>query len=235
MLFKAGNDGFTLLYETSSNGTKRSRQEILDGETSLRFHVTLTDSNFFNYTETGIETITETVFYFHNIGGDKNERSSTANLHEKDFVSKADVRSCEEIGERFFTKPFAVIDLCLLKDLSSQMYIYFREKQTYWRYILAGDYLQTLQKPAVISDVNTFKGPQKLVLPDKKEALAFVSEAPIGLNQIPGKTFKLVENYEPEMKTYRIVKRMLPTPDISSISLLDKEDKTKQYSEIFIY
>jgi len=235
LVFKLFKDGFTVLYEAFHNGQAREKSELIKDNITLRFCLTLTDANFFNYTDGGIENIPTSVYYFHN----KNDQRVQSNyLNQEEFVSSADVVSHESFGEISFTKPFAFIDITIHSDLQAEYMLSFKEKQTYWRYVLVSDHLKDLQQPAILGEEEVFTGPDKLTLPDKKEALSFVSSSPISLKQIASKQFKLVENYQSGSAGYKTIIRSLPGPDVSRISSIgDRDTKNTKttYSEIFIY
>ena len=237
LLFKPFKDGFALLYETLQNGEQRNKATLLEGALTLRFYVTLTDPNFFNYTDANMQHVAASVYYFHNNKATRPESFSANLLHQEEFISEADEVSYEDFGERSFTKPFALIDLNLNEALQAEYSLHFKEKKTYWRYVLVGDHLKDLQQPAILGEQEVFDGPDKLLLPDKREALSFVSSTPISLKQRPEKQFKLVENYEAGATSHKVIIRSLPVPDItriSSLGNLGEKNKKNMYSEIFI-
>lgn len=231
LLFKSYKDGFALIYEKSRDGQERGKKELLDGSVKLRFNIMLTDSNFFNYTEGGMDSLADSVYYFHNANAGSEK---TMKLHKDEFVSQADIYPSENLNGKIHSKPFAFVELRLDENLANEYTITFREKQTYWRYLLLSEHLKSLQNPAILGEQVVFSGPEKLLLPDQKEALCFESTAPISLSQVPAKHFMLVENYENQTSAYRVVMRLLPSPNINNISSAKKNEKN-MYSEIFIY
>ncbi|MDP4209279.1 MAG: hypothetical protein Q8928_10755 [Bacteroidota bacterium] len=235
LIFKPFKDGFVLLYEAYSNGQRRERVEILDSSITLRYYLTLTDNNFFNYTDGGMDNLVDSIYYLHNINDNRTKPSLGSLLHLDEFVSKADIYSCKSFGETFSIKPFAIIDIHLNKELLTEYSLIFKEKQTYWRYVLVSEYLKNLQQPAILGEQEIFIGPDNIQLPNKQEALYFTSNIPISLSQSPLKHFKLVENYEKGSPAYRVVMRLLPTPNPANISTISNIRNDKIYSDIFIY
>jgi len=236
LMFKPFIDGFVLLYETSFDQPRARKDALKNGE-PLRFYVTLKDSNFFNYTEGGMENLAGSVYAFRNNRANEDALVLADQLHREEFVSKEDVVLCKDLDEQFFSKPFALLDVYLTENLKTEYTITFKEKQTYWRYILVSDHLKCLKQPAILGDQETFKGPFEMRLPDKRNVLYFVSEKPISLSQATLKHFKLVENYENELLAQRVVKRLLPVPDTSTISAFGNANPNDKnyYSEIYIY
>jgi hypothetical protein len=235
LLFKPFKDGFILLYETSGNEPDK-RKMIATGDV-LRFYLTLNDSNFFNYTDTEIENLAGSVYYFHNNRTDEAKPDAPNRLHSGDIVSKEDVFSCNDMDEKFLTKPFAIIDIYMTNNMKTEYSITFKEKHTYWRYILVSEYFRNLKQPAILGEHYVFDGPFEVHLPDKREALYFVSTVSIGLSQEAVTRFKLVENYENGSSAYKIIKHFLPVPGITSVSsfgTIDAKDKNC-YSEMYIY
>jgi len=101
------------------------------------------------------------------------------------------------------------------------------------------DYYKELNNPRIInsSTKKGFKEPQRIKLPDGKEAIAFVSEEMIMHSENPNKSFQLVEDYDAEKEKYKIVMPILPSPDIQHISLVNTfliPVKTHYYPIFFI-
>jgi hypothetical protein len=240
LLFKPFKNSFQVFYDTALAGRKRKRAELLEGKLQLRFILSLNDPHFYNYTEIVTNNLKEVVFYFNN--------SSTRNaagkpydlLHDHEFVTEKDLVTPEAIGENFFVKPFGVLDIQVSPALKLEYSIHFNKKTSYWRYIVVGDHLKGLNNPAILNmnDQAVFNSPEKIELPDRREALLFTSLAPISLAEIPGELFQLVENYDFGAGRHKVVKKALPVPDIRSVSSGSGKNKTEQktnYSEIFIY
>lgn len=236
LLFKPFNDGFRILYDKNFAGQKRTREMALDGITVLRFHLTLNDSDFFNYTGGISKEIISNLFYFHNIPGTSPQSFSSTVLHEEELVTDSNLVSESRFTDLPLNKPFGVLDVRLNEDLSPLLTIHFGEKKTYWRYVIAGNHLLNLKSPAILGEEVNFVGPERIVLPDAREAITFESPAPISLKQSYNQLFRLVENYNKEDSKYKIILKSLPVPDIRTISALPKEESIKEntYSEIFI-
>lgn len=234
LIFKPFSDGFVILYSSFNNDEKIDREKILDN-TILRFQMTLNDSYFFNYTNGDIKNWASSFYYFEN-NINQQKTFSNQNLHKEEYVSDIDTVNINEFDQPFFKKPFGVIDIQLHNDLQANYYINFKEKESYWRYIIMSDHLKKLQQPAIIGNSEVFEGPTNVTLPNNQEALSFVSTIPISHKQIPNQYFKLVDHYENTSNTFKIVMKALPVPDTKHISSLIKNNNDpKLYSEIFIY
>jgi hypothetical protein len=232
ILFKPKADGFTVFFESENNDLKRTRQDVLSEKRALRFLVALRDPLFYNYTTPTPENVANSVFYFNGIHSQ--ERDKEQRLHAEDHVSAADLKSLAEVKGDFFVRPFAVIDLELSTALSAGLTIRFQEKSTYWRYLLVSDHLKDLHEPAVVNGSVLFDGPQKVLLPDNTEALAFVSQQPISLQRRSNKKIQLLENFDKATQKGKVVLRALPAPDVNIISLVPKERTGAEFSEIII-
>ena len=112
----------------------------------------ITDSNFYNYTESGMESLNKSFYYFHNISEKRKNTESTNYLHEAEYVSSDDVLTQEQHGELPFQKPFAMVDIIIDSALQSEYVISFKQKKCYWRYILMGEYLNELHKPSIVGE-----------------------------------------------------------------------------------
>ena len=234
LLFKAYSGGFRILFETDSNGSNRTRESYLKDNLSCSFKLSLNDKSFYNYTALEPSDISKSIFYFSNIlAGNESLRDS---LHTGEFVATKDLRALNENTEQYFTKPFAILDLTLSSELPELYSLKFKAKETIWRYILLGDDLKSLDKPAVIDHTGTdlFDGPQKLQF-HGNEGIAFSSKTPISFSEKSIHNFQLVENYDSETGRYKVLMRALPHANPALITLIDNNDlENNNYSEIFI-
>ncbi len=229
MVLKAKEYGFMIVFESYSNGTSSTSDAIRASGESLTFALSLNDPLFFNYTAVDAADIGTSVFYFHN--HDPIQRSSS--LHASEYAGAADLVEAKELPQQFFTKPFGLIEIRLDHLQTEEYVIRFREKSTYWRYLLVSDHLRELHQPAVLNGSVVFKGPVEIELPGNRTALAFESGIPVSIRQRSEKTFQLVENYDADSNKGKTVIKALPHPDINIISKLTTQD-SKEYSEIVI-
>lgn len=237
LVFKSSRDGFRIFFETGAESLEQQLKEIIDHKINLRFILTLTDPLFYNYTSGFTNNLATGTLYFHNSVEKREQASSDFALHTGEFASEKEVLNLKDLDIDYFTRPFGIIDLYLVEGLLQDYSISFREKETYWRYVLVSDHLKHLTDPAIVYDTEIFDGPKKIALPDQREAVTFESTAPIGLFQLPKKVFKLVENFDAATLKYKVVLNTLPLPDINALSVLPREKgkETLSYSEIFIY
>jgi hypothetical protein len=231
LTYKLQQDGFALLYDCYHAGKTRLKPDILGLSTNLQFFIINKDPLLLTYTsgledyKPGSSVLSFTI----------DQHREDNRLHTKKYVSKDDLCTYTEAGiiPDFRQVPFGVISLPLNKVTSSLYYISFGARATYWRYVLASDYVMNLQQPAILDKDNevVFTGPFPLTLPDKKEAVAFVSDKQINMNEQPGKNFRLIENYNPENGKYKIIVQRLPYPDKSHLSAIGKTSEKERYTD----
>jgi hypothetical protein len=236
LLLKLFNGGFHVLYDMNFANEVRGRDDVLKESISCRFILQLDDRTFYNYTESAGEDISKSIYYFSNTVND-GLRPGNA-LHHGDYAGAADLLPLEEVGDTFFARPFAILDLKLSEGLETRYTLNFRAKETYWRYILMPENFSSLNNPAILNSGNSevFDGPETLPV-NGKDTLAFISKSPISFSQDPAHIFQLVDNYDAETGRYRVVMRALPIADPGHITLIRSDTNTKNlnYSEIFIH
>ncbi len=232
MLFKPFKDGFHILYESKVEKHINDKKELLNNNQVLRFTIQLADEYFYNYTSDFATDITEYLFYFNN---QPNTNGNT--LHQDEFVSNKDMITPAQLGGSFFTKPFAVVDIWLNETLQSEYSIVFKEKISFWRYLVVSNHIKDLKSLAILDgENNVFKPATNLVLPNGVAAICLESIQAYSLQQIQQNSFKLVEDFTSNTAKYKVVIKTLPTPNIKTISnTIHKTNTNKNfYSEIFI-
>jgi hypothetical protein len=229
LIMKPFNGGFYILFDQNFAGSTRTRENLLGEKLTLDFTLVLTDSLFYNYTESNPTQIDQYIYLF------TNSLNFAGSLHAAQFVAENDIQPLSFFTEQFFVKPFAKLILALNSELQNEYTINFNAKSTYWRYILMSNYLQELNNPAIIDtdSTNAFGAPSKVDLPGNQQVNAFTSGKALQLCQRPVKAFQLAENYESGSSKYKVVIRSLPYPDIKAISRLP--NSTSNFSDIFIY
>jgi len=235
LVYRIYPGGFRIFYDTNFNNKERNREELFSDKIDCRFNVSLTDSSFYNYTSMEVTDIRKKVFHFYNT--DEKSGQLKNMIQSGEYVSEIDLKPISEINEPDFKKPFAIIDLRLSLGLPDSYIINFKAKETIWRYILMGEHLQSLIKPAIIDNNGneTFEGPDLLIFNGNK-GLAFKSKSFIRFSQRSLHNFQLVENYDSETGRYKVVIRALPQANPDMITLIKGDNKleNKNYSEIFI-
>jgi hypothetical protein len=159
-------------------------------------------------------------------------------LHKDRFAGQADIRSIHDIADEYFIKPFGIVCIHIHKELENSFEIAFAGISTYWCYVLTQDYLQELVNPAIIhkETKQVFSGPEPILLPNNKMAMAFFSPEPIPVREYQKACYQLVENYTGSAQRYKVVLPSLPYPNKNHISKLKSvsESKGKNFSYIFI-
>jgi len=236
ILFRQYEDRFTIYYNSLFHGRERNREELCAGDgTVLQFYVQNSDAYFTRYTE-GVQSFTPgtALPVFSNT-------YSTGFLHSGETVSGEGMEYDSTPLQQLTLankKPFACLRLHLREDMQELYTLQFTARATFWRYVLAAGYLQQLQNPAVIARQGSgaFTGPDWVTLPGREKVVCFVSADKIPLSEIPKREWQLVEQYDASSGRYKVVKKMLPAPDISHISVLDATDihAMYNYSEIIL-
>jgi hypothetical protein len=243
MLKRAGaimhvfQNGIHVLYEAYAAGRRRSRAEFLEEGWTLTFLLENTDASLFNYTSAFDMDVSSNYFYFENDTGSP-DHGTAGMLHKGRFVSRDDIRSIHDIASEYFIKPFGIVRILVHKELENSFEIAFAGISTYWCYVLTQDYLQELVNPAIIhkETKQVFSGPEPIMLPNNKIAMAFFSTEPIAVREYQKACYQLVENYNASTQRYKVVLPSLPYPNRNHISMLKNVSgpKGRNYSYIFI-
>lgn len=227
--------GIHLLYDSFHTGTERSRIDFLANEDSFQFLLLNNDTNFYSYTA-GFDTdISRNCLFL----GNNSCALATGKevLHVEAFVGKEDRRMPDAGDRNFFAKPFAMLELHMRKELENSLTITFSSTATYWCYVLSTAHLQELVKPAIVNkETKEVFAASQVWLPDDKMVPAFFSSSPIPHQQRMKNTFQLVEEYNQETHSYKIVSPSLPGPNPKYISSVKTtaEHQNKNLSFIFI-
>lgn len=236
LLCRSHPDGFAVLFDRNHAGNVRSKETVLKTGKNLRFHLLCKDALLFNYTDLPQEYRPgESCFYFTNRQEHKDGR-----LHRKETISKEDL--CQ--GQTFPLTTernclFGLIKLVLQDVTRDDYFICLAARSTYWRYVLVSDYAKELERPAILDKESTvaFTGPSPLTLPDKKEAIAFVSQSKLPLRQQFGQSFRLVETHDTANGKCKTIVPRLPYPDIRHLSVIDVRsggENPSHYSNIIL-
>lgn len=236
LLLRTAEDGFSVYYNALLYGSDRTRDQLLTGEASLSFFLFTNDMSFFQYTD-GLQAFVPGRNLFDFSNSYTNEL-----LHSGEVADTADLITDNSVMAEFAfypAKPLARLTIQLKPDTLPSYTIQFAARKTYWRYILSSGYLQQLDKPAVIGKQEkiVFKGPEAIVLPDKRKAVCFVSEEQIAFSETPRKDWQLVEQYDAATGRYKVVKKTLPAPDVLHLSVIDASVDAAtllSYSEIIL-
>lgn len=235
LLLRQYDDRFTVFYNGLLHGRERDREEVCATGMVLHFYIVNSDAYFAQYTE-GVQGLAPGVSLpvFANQYAD-------GYLHAGNTVNEATLTFDKDILKQIALanrRPFACIQLTLQPALPDLYTIQFAARETYWRYVLAAGHLQQLQNPAIIGKQGkeVFKGPESITLPDQARAIYFVSNYKIPFSEIPAREWQLVEQYDAATGRYKVVKKVLPAPDISHISVIEEVDKSvlRSYSEIIL-
>ncbi|QJD96199.1 hypothetical protein HH214_10140 [Mucilaginibacter robiniae] len=210
--------------------------KLLHTHLKLRFLLKITDVYFSNYTHGIDKDSSKEILYLNNTSAENSGKVGYNNLHQDDFVGEKDIQESTALAHAPLTDAVACVDVQLYPEMPADLFIKFRAKDTYWKYILISKHLLELESLAVIGDNNEpFDGPEEIRLPDKQRAVVFKSVQPIKLSQNPSGFNKLVENYVAGSTGYSLVIRRLPVPNINQISCASPNpNKQFTHSEIFI-
>jgi len=235
LLFKSFHGGFRIVFDTNFNNSIRSREDLISDVLDCRFNATLSDNNFYNYTDIEGTDISKKVFHFCNTAaGDTLLKIS---VHSHDFVSESDLKPIAEFADPYFVKPFAILDLKLAQGLPESYSLNFKARETFWRYVLMNEDLQSLNNPAILDSTGSepFEGPELLKFRGTS-GLVFKSKQAISLTERSIQNFQLVENYDAESGRYKVIIHSLPKANPEMITLIKSNNtlENNNYSEIFI-
>lgn len=229
LLYKITGNNFRLILENQIDPEARLNH-LYEEKFKLRFALTITDPYFYNYTSGLSAHISSSLYYF------SNATASRKRMHQENFAGEADAKPVTDFAGEYFVKPFAIIELQLKEKMQPEVNIRFQARSTVWKYIVTSEYLHEFDKLAIISPEGiTFTGPESTQLPNSTPVLVFSSSDPIKLSERPSNNFSLVDNYVPGGNRHRVLKRVLPAPDVALISAgLPTASEQTDYSEIFI-
>ena len=219
--YKTLSNGLQVYYETSFEGRERHRASLLKENITLQFRIDLADLSFYNYTGNIHDNPSDRVFWFSNLDENQQIRKDTDLLHAAEYVSEKDKKPLMNY-KNLNSPPFGFIEIQFNEIQSELMLIRFSTLCTYWRYILTSEYLQKLEKPAIINKTTQkqFIGPEIFELPDGKKVKAFTSSEPIALTEKINKSFQLGDNYDPVAKHFETdLISVLPNPNINVASI----------------
>jgi len=233
LLLKVMGAEIKVLAETGADAELKLKQLYAENY-NLKFAVNITDGNFFNYTDGLDGDAANTVYYFSNVNREGGARNNSK-LNQDETTGTHDARPVTEFSGLFFAKPFAIVDIRLLAENPAEFQISFRAKSTYWKYIIISSQFHDYENLSIVGGQDiSFDGPEEMDLQNRQRAMVFQSKELIKLSEKPSKTFSLVENYVPGTNRHRVLKRILPAPDIGAISAATLTNMQTNYSEIFI-
>lgn len=240
LVIKMLTDGFKMLYENPFSESGEGRQALLKENITLHFRIDLSDFLFYNYTGYMPEDTGNKIFFFTNQPKQQRLTHIPNLLHHYRFVTEKEIVNMNEaawekgpkFSELYFSKPFGHLELKLTEDLQESMYICFFCRFTFWRYLLASDYLQQRENLLVVNKTRKWKFiPEGFtVLPDGRKVQAFISKKAIAVTQAPNRSFQLGENYDAVNNRFqKEIMPVLPNPDTNVISkIADKKNVIKK-------
>jgi|GEM_PF-971551 len=212
-----------VFYDTRFAGSNRSRASLLKEGLVLGFELQVTDAHFLAYTSLPYYQPSVTAMYFSNTDFDNADSPYGTLLHAGEAVTVANI-VCPVANpgkpQPISPVPHGIIDMALTETLEEQFCIAFTPGTAYWQYILLSDHLKELHNPSVIhkDTREAFKGPARVMMPDGKEGIAFISGEAMVYSQKPSKFFQLVEEYDAQQDKGKVVIPMLPNPDVKHIT-----------------
>ncbi|UII30606.1 hypothetical protein LVD17_20140 [Fulvivirga ulvae] len=121
--------------------------------------------------------------------------------------------------------------------LPSKAYtLHFESRSTYWKYFIVSKYKLPLDKSSIHAEGQdvSFKGPDKVKLPNGDTAYLFEASTPLPLNEIPKYNLKLSKSKRAGGNGEAYLNR-LPTPTPDSIKPESRSESSKVYSELIVY
>lgn len=239
LIFKPSPTSFSILYESSNGAVSKSRANVVKTKDVLSFIVTLNDPFLFNYTEQIGAGISDSVFVFTNILPDGKSFRTSGLLHNNDFVSQQDSVALSNLPDKYFNKPFGIINIGLHENVEDELSISFSARSAYWSYFLVNTHLLNLNNPGIISQTGdvTFSDPTQVDLPTGSKALLIKSLSAIVMKEIQPAYFQLIDRNRKGDTKHKVIISALPVPSVNTISNVTKrvdKEATESYVEVFL-
>lgn len=169
---------------------------------------------------------------------------NTNNLHSGQYVAVKDFEENRLDTTLKKEKKFGEIIIDCLENFKTNFYIRFRNKKSYWRYILISKYVKNLELPEILSvtannsEKAFLKQLTNKILATNEDIVVFTSikQYPLCHTFSSTQLFSLVNINASGNGNYTVVKSVLPTPDVNTISnaLPQVVDSLNVFSDIFL-
>jgi hypothetical protein len=230
-------NGIAIFFAEQFADNARSRDQILSDNLVLNFKISLSDANFFNYTDFMPSVIEDNLFHF------KYPFSFTFQqlglMHSEACATEKDLKNNLTLEHPYFSKPFGHIEITTDVNIPTDLKIQFFSPSLFWRYIIYKSHLLEFEGLAVANKNKSifFSGPQTIILPNGNSAIAFTSPTAFQYKEHPEVNWQLLEQYKQGESLGRVVMPSLPVPKNNQVSFLGKEyniENQMRVLEIFI-
>lgn len=142
-----------------------------------------------------------------------------------------------------WVKPFGVIELYpgnLFTHFSEQgkvnYLLNFKNRQTIWKYFFLNPVYQKFNNLSIISKgkQQIFNAPQKQPVLENQEALVIESKNAIPLSEFSDETYQLVDNYDPELRSGKVIHKSLAKASPEQLYVDTTQSDALVYSHIYI-
>lgn len=142
-----------------------------------------------------------------------------------------------------WSKPFGVIELYpgnLFAHYSEQgkveYLLNFNNRQTIWKYFFLNPVYQNFNNLSIINKgkQQIFNAPQKQPVLENQEALVIESKSAIPLSEFSDETYQLVDNYDPELRSGKIIHKSLAKASPEQLYIDTTQSGAPIYSHIYI-
>lgn len=257
ILFRAREDGFLLLHESTGEPGSAQPLRALDGDVQFAFTAHLTDPHLLTYTELPLDTPSDEIYLFHNGHGHSagdgtpllTAAAGSEYAGEEDLTAWADL-DLEDIDSLRSRRPFALVLLKVGDTVASshrfvddsgrgtgtEFGVRFRNRSTVWRYRIVPRYENTLDADhleVVDSEGRySFSAGTGTSTPGGETAIRFASTAALPLQEEPIRHLELHKLNGGDGPSLQLIDH-LPNPSRTQISI-DAGDGTV-YSEMEVY
>jgi hypothetical protein len=239
-------NGIALYYDRSRTESLALFLDDADGKLGFGFKVYVDDDVFKNYSEAFLASPGALAYCRSDRGAQDGER---IRLHQEERVSQQDMEPIDSVELEgllgswdLHVPPAFAVQVTLpsvvggtveefLESAPTRWFLKFGARQTYWTYFLLGPFANRRVNVVDLDEGMGFEPLGTVLLSDERPALAFRSEAAIGMRQRPANRFQLRESGSGNGKV--LVKR-LPVAAASQVNRQTLGGKVVAVSEIYV-
>ena len=225
LIFRCKKDSFSIFYANIFAFENITREELLAQKLEFNFTIQCNDSNVFGYTGNLPKELENKMLLFQY----PNTSLKPEILHQNEYVSDKDFIDFRYFEFSYFSRPFGHLKIVLDSEMPTDNFIQFASQSLYWRYVIRTPHLLVYENLMIANKTKTifFEGPSSIILPNGDVAISFVSPEPISQKQTQDLKWQLLEQFQIEKKSGKILLPTLPQPNHNSISFLGDKNKIK--------
>lgn len=147
-------------------------------------------------------------------------------------------------SQKIWKAPLGVVDIhleTLIKQWSAQetvqYVLHFENRQTIWKYFLDESTFGKFDKLCILNKKKEllFNDPQPFQLSNEQQFILFEGKSQLELKEQPKEVFQLVENFNPEQRSGKVIVKNLAPANAEQLFREKKSNSEIDYSHIYIY